>query len=363
MIWNESRNSHFMLGTVIVITVTDQHLSIEIELERIATTDNNVRSLWAKYITMKDYLATQYYPWIQANCPYFTDHGQLHIESTIETASQILLPSPKNLEKLHALDFYLLLCAIIWHDAGNVYNRSSHAMQVSQMVQEINKEIFYSPTILRLVTELVKAHKGEDGLEVPSREQDCVIGTKTCTVYPRALAAVLRFADEISENRSRISPALLTEGKVPKENKIYWEYANCVVGSRADPLRERIVVTVEIEADRATEKYPCPEECMRYSGRDGSISLIEYAISRLQKMNNERAYCAREFGMYTSIREIEVRLMLTHRGERVKEYTNEFVVHDSGLHDYTYPKIEFFGDFFKHHPHWNPNKIMEWSMK
>jgi len=341
----------------------DQHLSIEKELERIATTDNSVKSLWGRYIAMKDYLATQYYPWIQANCPYFTDHGQLHIESTIETASQMLLPSSKNLKKFHALDFYLLLCAIIWHDAGNVYDRSSHAEQVSHMVQEIKKEIFFSPTMLRLITELVKAHKGEDGLEVPQREQDCVIGAKTFTVFPRALAAILRFADEISETRSRISVALLNEGKVPKENKIYWEYANCIAASRADPLRERVVVTVEIEADKATERYPCPEECKQYSGRDRSISLIEYAISRLQKMNNERAYCAREFGMYTSIRKIELRLTLTQCSERVEEYTNEFVLHDSGLHDDTYPKIEFFADFFNHNPHWNPKKIMEWSRK
>jgi hypothetical protein len=347
----------------IVIKVVDQHLSIEAELERIATADNNLKGLWTRYYTMKDYLAAQYYPYIQANCPYFTDHGQLHIESTIETASQILLPSPKNIEKLGALDFYLLLCAIIWHDAGNVYDRSSHAEQVSQMITRINNEIFFYPTIQRLVTELVKAHTGEDGLDIPLPEQDCVIGPKTFTVYPKALAAVVRFADEISENRSRISPVLLNEGKVPEKNVIYWEYANCIVASRADPLRERIVVTVEIEADRATKRYQCPEECKEYSGEDGSISFIEYAISRLQKMNNERAYCAREFAMYASIRKIEVRLMLTQGGDRVKEYTNEFELHDSGLHGHTYPKIKFFEDFFEHHPRWRPNNITEWIRK
>jgi hypothetical protein len=349
---------------VIVMKVISQQLSIETALQQMADTDNNAKGLWARYSTMKDYLAVEYYPWIQANSPYFTDHGRLHVESIIEATSQILLPSSRNPGKLSPLDLYLLLCAIIWHDVDMVYDRSMHPKQVSHMIQKIDKaEIFFSLTVRRLVTELVKAHKGEDGLETPSREQDCTIDTKTYTVFPRALAAIVRFADEISENRSRISSALLEEGKVPEENKIYWEYANCIAASRADPSRERIIVTIEIEADKAVMKYPCPKECKQYSGNDGSIRLIEYVISRLQKMNNERVYCAREFAMYASIRQIDVRLMLTQSGERVKDYMNEFILQDSGIHKRAYPQIEFFGDFFKHHPHWDPHKIEELSKK
>ena len=345
-----------------MVKLTSEHLSIETALQQEAGNDNNAKDLWAKYSIMKSYLTAQYYPWIQANCPYFTDHGKLHVESTIEAANSMLLPSPKNRRNLSALDLYLLLCAVIWHDVGMVYDRSKHAERVSIMIQKIG-ELFFSPTIHRLVIELVKAHTREDGLEIPSREQDCAISTKTYTVSPRALAAIVRFADEISENRSRISQALLKDGKVPEENRIYWEYANCIVASRADPLGERIIVSIEIEPDKAIAKYRCPKECTQYSKTDGSISLIEYVVYRLEKMNNERAYCARDFGKYASIRQIEVRLMLTHRGERIENYTNEFVLRDSGMHKSTYPQIDFFEDFFKHHPHWNPQKIAELSEK
>jgi hypothetical protein len=80
-------------------------------------------------------------------------------------------------------------------------------------------------------------------------------------------------------------------------------------------------------------------------------------------MNNERAYCGREFEMYASIRRIDILLMLTQSGERIREYTNEIMLHDSGIHKHAYPKIEFFNDFFRQNPHWNPHKIKELNEK
>jgi len=340
--------------------------SIEAILQEKAETDSTAKNLWCQYSAMKNYLSRQYYPWVQANCPYFTDHGQAHIESVIQSSSQILSKSLQNSSPkvvLTSLDLYILLCSVIWHDIGMVFERSGHSNKVKEIIDRIKELGFPDPSVSRLVSELVKAHEERNGLIIPEREQDCTVNTKTYTVFPRALAAIVRFADEISENRSRISPSLLKNGKIPKENLIYWEHANCLTASRADPYRERVIVTVEIEVDKAIAVHCCPEECKQHSGDGESISLIEYLVARLQKMNNERAYCAREFERYASIRKIEVRLKLIKGGQRVENYGDTFELDDFGLVHVldkgVYPPIEIFDGFFERYPHWSPNRIKE----
>ena len=340
--------------------------SIEKILQEKAKVDTTAENLWCQYVAMKNYLSRQYYPWVQANCPYFTDHGQAHIESVIQSASQILSKSLQNSLPnvvLTSLDLYIMLCAIIWHDIGMVFERSRHSDKVKDIVDKIRELGFPDPSVSRLVLELVKAHEERNGLIIPEREQDCTINTRTCTVFPRALAAIVRFADEISENRSRISQGLLRNGKIPKKNLIHWEYANCLPASRADPYRERVVVTAEIEVDKAIAMYCCPEEYKQYSSDDKSISLIEYLVARLQKMNNERGYCAREFERYASIRKIEVRLKLIEGGQRVENYMDTFVLEDSGLDKDVYRQIEIFKGFFEQFPHWSPDRIKEVQSK
>lgn len=336
--------------------------SIEKLLEELAGNDETAKNLWHQYSAMKNYLHKEYYPWVQANCPYFTDHGQPHIDCVIQSASQ-LLSKPSQIT-ITSLDLYLVLCAIIWHDVGMVFKRSGHSSEAKVIIDKIKELGFPDISVNRLVVELVKAHEQADGLKIPEREQDCTIDAKTFTVSPRALAAMVRFSDEISENRSRVSHGLLQDGKIPKENLIYWEYANCVTAARVDPSRERVIVSIEIEVDKAISTHPCPEECRPHSKDGKSLTLIEYLVTRLQKMNNERAYCGREFERYASIREIEVRLRLVEGEQRLERYNDTFVLDDSGIEsvrdDTTRrPQIEVFTDFFSQYPHWAPDKIKE----
>src|SRR6185436_10614144 len=106
--------------------------SIEEELRSRARPGSDAEDFHARFINMKTYLTSNYYPWIQANCPFFTDHGELHIHSVIQTASQLLAPLLANREKseLTDLDLFLILASILWHDVGNVYGRSGHAKRV-----------------------------------------------------------------------------------------------------------------------------------------------------------------------------------------------------------------------------------------
>jgi len=325
-------------------------VTLEKELERRAENDADAKKFWGQYSVVKRHLTDNFYPWIHDNSPYFTDHGEKHVESVIRTASALLIRDlgPEEKSRLKSLDLFLLLSAIIWHDVGMVFKRFGHAEEVERITSEVKDLAFGDPTIHRLIVQIAKAHSGKEGLEVPELEQDWDGAQSSYTVYPRALAAIVRFADEVSENRSRISQALLK--KVPNENRIYWEYANCITASRPDPPRERIIISLEIQEAAALESYLCPEELRLYGNNSEEISLIEYIIRRLEKMNNERSYCAPEFNRYITIKEIEVRMSLLGRVDRIPGYDLNIILGDLGLSQGGYPEVEIFQQFFNEYP-------------
>ncbi len=326
-------------------------ITLESRLEERAKNEEDAATFWSQYSAMRDYLAREYYPWVQSRCPFYTDHGEGHVKSVIQAASALLenkLGSEKG--ELSSLDLFLLLSSIIWHDVGMVHGRVGHAREVTRMTESIKTIAFSNLDIYRIVTSIVQAHTGKAGIDIPSREEDCTTpDQRVCIVYPKALSALIRFADEISENRNRISQELLPS--VPEEQKIFWEYANCVSASRPDPSRERVVITLSIQQDKAVQAFQC-DEFLNSSDNVGEISLIEYIIRRIEKMNNERAYCAPYFGRYVWIGELVVRFRVFHGTTPLDEYNMDTTFGDSH-----YAQIDIFDRFFQEHPDWRPEEL------
>jgi hypothetical protein len=331
--------------------------SLEQVLILLAEKDEDAKQLAPRYQSMKLYLEKEYYPWIQAACPYYTDHGAGHVNSVISATSGLL---ERHLDPngggLNAVEIFLLLSAILWHDVGNALGRDGHADRIPQMTAEIKKLGFSDPALQRIVAEIAQSHAGIDGLSKARSEADCAV-VSTVTVYPRALAAIVRFADEISENRSRISLALMPQ--VPPESQIYWQFANCITASRPDPTRERVVLTIEVPDDAAPRTFLCPKDLHHRADASKNISLIRYLISRLEKMNNERAYCEPEFrGLHLTVREIFVRLSIVAETQLLDGYTMDFALTGSGVEGQAaYPSIDVFNSFFAQYPSWQPAAI------
>lgn len=338
-------------------TARPQRYSLEQVLVHLAEKDEDAKQLAPRYQSMKLYLEKEYYPWIQATCPYYTDHGIRHVNSVISATSGLL---ERHLDPngggLNAIEIFLVLSAILWHDVGNAVGRDGHAARIPEMTAEIKKLGFPDPALHRIVSEIAQSHAGIDGLSKAQSEADCAV-VSTVTVYPRALAAIVRFADEISEDRSRISLALLP--RVPLENQIYWQFANCITASRPDPARERVVLTIEVPDDAAPRTFLCPKNLHHRADASKNISLIKYLISRLEKMNNERAYCEPEFrGRYLTVREISVRLSIVADTRLLDGYKMEFALTGTGVEGQaTYPSIDVFNSFFAQYPRWQPAAI------
>ena len=337
-------------------TAAPKRYTLEQILLLLAEKDEDAKQLQPRYESMKLFLEKEYYPWIQATCPFFTDHGSGHINSVIQAASRLLERhlDPTGEKGLNAVEIFLVLAAILWHDVGNARGRTGHAARIDKMTAEIRRLGFPDPALHRLVVQIAQAHAGADGLAITRPEADCVV-CRTVTVFPRPLAAVVRFADEVSEDRSRISLALLPD--VPAVNQIFWQHANCITASRPEPSRERVVLTVEVPDAVAAERYLCPGELLSRADSEAKISLIEYLVLRLEKMNNERAYCEPEFRRYASIREIVVRLSVIADTRPLRGYEEEFVLGGNGLAAQSYPAIDVYDRFFRQYPNWRPNAI------
>jgi hypothetical protein len=329
--------------------------TLETELRaRVEQGDERANDLWPRYESMRTHLEQQYYPWVQANAPFFTDHGKQHVRSVIDAAGGLLRARLADPQQTTSLDLFLLLSGIIWHDAGMVLQRSNHAGQVAQVTEQVKALGFPDPSVHRVVCEISQAHSGGAGLRVPRTEERCL----NCVVYPRALAALVRFADEISESRNRISQALISQ--VPEDQRIYWQYANAISASMPDPARERVVVDIELQRNMATQRFMCGAPPLKErTDAQGRISLIEYVLCRLEKMNNERAYCSPEFGRYATVREVEARFTICDGVERIEKCELSITLGDAGLGREGYPSIPVFQPFFEQHPDWHPDRLKE----
>ncbi|RDZ65349.1 hypothetical protein C5B90_03000 [Haloferax sp. Atlit-12N] len=104
------------------------------------------------------------------------------------------------------------------------------------------------------------------------------------------------------------------------------------------------------------KRFPVPDE---YQSRatDGEITLIEYIICRLEKMNNEKVYCASEFREFVDIRDMHVRLSLMGEVGEIEEEINE-TLGVSGLAGADgYPNVEIYDKFFEKNQNLNPEKL------
>lgn len=325
---------------------------LESALEELAKDDEIAEELYHQYSTTYSYLQDEYYKWIQSNpdCSYFSDHGESHIQTVIHQAGELLndeLKKPEN-GSLSCVDIYVLLSSIIWHDVGMVEERAGHENFPSEIADEIQRTLFPNSGIQSVVSRISRGHTGDTGLSIPSSKKAVTMGHKTYHLHPKALAAILRFADEISENENRVSSADAVIDQVPEDARIYWEFAKSITAIAVDLERERITVNIELEWDQAIQTYICPDDYQQRAN-DGEITLIEYIVCRLEKMNNEKIYCAPEFYKYAYIREIEARFAIDkgkNEGGEKEEIQITQVLGEGGVKQNDYPEVNIYDDFF-----------------
>ncbi len=70
-----------------------------------------------------------------------------------------------------------------------------------------------------------KGSKGDKDTIRKLAETDALLGEE---IHPRILAALLRFSDELADDRSRAARFALATGQLPAKSQVYHRYANAL---------------------------------------------------------------------------------------------------------------------------------------
>ncbi len=262
---------------------------------------------------------------------YLTDHGPDHVAKVIKRASELVCSDTCNLT---AYEVYLLLAAIHFHDVGNIFGRDEHVIKVADVMKEMDKLAGTDAPEKRWIREIAEAHGGKDakgdkdkiGKLPPS---DPVLSKK---VRIQLLAAILRFADELSDDAERAARFLLDAGKIPKESEIYHKYAQCLHSVVIDTKGREISFHFGVEIADVMRKY----------GKGGGkglktdVYLVDEIMERSLKTHIERVYCTRFMQKEIFLDSVKVKIeIFTNRHFEEKVDTIGYELKEQGYPTYS----------------------------
>ncbi|MBI5329211.1 MAG: hypothetical protein HZB71_01205 [Betaproteobacteria bacterium] len=285
--------------------MSDHWLPLELRLEEFASNrkgefaDQHVK-YWDRYTSLVHSLQTYVYRYINAGLSslsrspgFFTDHGELHFDEVVRYAGYLIEGTFDQKDaSLNPYELYLLLCAIRVHDAGNIDGRDNHARKAFPILKEYGGDIAKDSAEHRLIADIAQAHGGRT---VSDNDKDTIGALLDTTLVggadarPRLVAAIVRFADEICEHRSRASLHHVNQGNLPPESELFHHYAKCIVGAKPDRLNKSFKLQFDFDVDLLSKKYKIPQD------ENGNTEkyLIDDVMDRLDKLNHERVYCNR----------------------------------------------------------------------
>lgn len=341
------------------MTDVDLDSPLEQTLVDLAEESNNASEFLGYYKQTKNHLEDEMYPWVQSNCNWFTDHGKQHITAVINQSSRLLKNELRDIDSgdIDELDIYALLTAILWHDVGMIVHRADHERISTEVADEFKDIAFPTTAIKATIDDIVKAHRNESGLDIPQRSSDFNYNGEVYKIYPKSLAAILRFADEISETQERVSGSSWVRSTVPHESRIFWRYAETIQGCYPDLNGKTVKMNIELDSEQAVTKYLCPDSFENRQDDNEEITLIEYVVCRLEKLVNELTYCERYFNRYTEMREVEVDITVRGESNDIEKGIKETLAASGLTSTDSYPNLNIFEEFFDQHNQWRPSQL------
>lgn len=228
---------------------------------------------------------------------WLNDHGPRHIDTVIKRAGQLLNLSE---QILSSREIYCLLSAIQLHDLGNFYGRMGHEQKIMDIVAEGKEHVGTDHVERKYILKIAEVHGGKivgtDNKDTISQLKD-MAPVLDEVIRLRLVASLVRFADELADDRFRADTELLKSGRLPKSSEVYHAYSACLNSVLVDHAKETIELHFDIDKKYLSKKY---------GKDDGEVFLIEEIYTRVLKMHNERIYCSRFWKPYMSLENILV---------------------------------------------------------
>ena len=239
--------------------------------------------------TVSSYLNKEIHPHVEkgalmSGAGYLTDHGPQHIATVIERASHLLSCPADEYPKFNPYEVYLLLLAIHFHDIGNIYGRAGHERRHAEVMSKVSPMLAGDRVERNAILKIAQAHgglnNGDKDTIASLPVQEHVMGKR---VRYQALAAILRFADELADDFRRAARAVDELGRLPKESEVFHRYAEALHSVVIYPCTRTIELRYDFTKDH----------CYPVGKGDDRVYLLDEIYARTVKMHYEREYCMR----------------------------------------------------------------------
>ncbi|WP_190313376.1 HD domain-containing protein [Sphingobacterium chuzhouense] len=262
-----------------------------------------------RYAYMSDQFNTKIHPYVQMGAisydgGYLNDHGPDHIKKVILRASELLKDTS---EKLSEYEIYILLMAIHIHDVGNILGRNGHEIRSIDVIKEYGIQAGQDRIEWDCIFEIAEAHGGDIKDKISDLNEDRILDFD---VRKPLLAAILKFADELSEDRTRASKLQLMAKQIVPEAEIYHKLSYSLHSVKIDSRAREIKLSFDIEEDDLCKEY----DMVRKNGDDNEnikVFLIDQIYKRTYKTFLEKIYCMRFMRPLIQIDKIRVDIVIT----------------------------------------------------
>lgn len=249
-----------------------------------------------RYLALKSWLVTNCYQLIGSATSvedggFYTSHGPDHFNQVIHYAGELLnLQKTTDQLELNCYEVYLLLTGILLHDAGNVFGRAQHERKAFAILQDAGAAVTTCNIEKKNIANIAEVHGGKtnagDKDTINNKFSSTISDYLNATYRPKLISAIVRFADEICENKTRAARYSMQKNTLPKSSEVFHYYANAITASKVDCEGREVRIQFDIDHHLTQRKF----------GKiDNEVYLIDEIFERIEKMHCERIYCSRFF--------------------------------------------------------------------
>lgn len=299
--------------------------ALELHLKRVARSQSakfprRGGKYFEHYVSMKQHLADKYYSntgsaLAAEQGDRFTKHDISHVDDVIGAASQMLGfdceggSANQNNKILYPYEVYVLLLAILLHDAGNAVRRSGHEKLASEILREISVNTGMNNLEKSIIANIAQAHGGalDDGNKetITALMSDPEPNIGSIKIRAWKLAALVRLADELSENPTRADESAIANPKTSDLSLLANYYCLCING-RIDFPSESVHLDFYVDRQLLPRVFKVPDG----KGGTSEIMFVDYIAERLEKCERERRYCHRFLAGFAGYVRIRVKLVI-----------------------------------------------------
>lgn len=240
-----------------------------------------------------------------------TWHDESHIKKVIMQASRLISYSDAILSPMEA---FALLVAIQIHDVKNVTGREEHEKRAIEIFDDLGISGVIDSILKKNIGFIASCHAGSIVVgEKVEKDKIGILGTTVFTLEKkirlRFLAAILRLADEYSDDSERAMSFLLKVGKIKQGSIIHQKHAECLSAVAIEADSGKVDFDYHITVEDAITKFP---KYIKAKDTFEDVYLLDEIFERTVKSHYETIYCMRFLRPSISINKLHVTIELEH---------------------------------------------------